>query len=525
MDSRASLPDLIRALLSPAAYDHAVDVPIELIQTHISYVLLAGAYAYKIKKPVNLGFLDYSTLDKRRHMCEEEVRLNRRLCRDAYLGVAAIARQPDGGVRVDGDGEVVEYAVKMRRIPADRMMPALLDRGAAGANEMQALARLLADFHLHAGAGERIAAYGNIDAVRANWNENFAQLGPGTDLTITQSEIDELRRYVDTTLDSRAWLFTRRAAEGRVRDCHGDLRADSVVVHEDGAVCVMDCIEFSDRIRYGDVASDIGFLAMDLDYRGHAGLSDELIGAYIGATRDETLPLVLPFYKCYRAVVRAKVETILMQETEIPPEQRDAAKKRAHAYIALALEYARGRHAQSLVVVVGLAGSGKSYLANAVAGRAGFAVVSSDAVRDEISARGGGATAYGAGRYADEARAAVYDAMRARAAAYLSEGESVILDATHITRAERRRAYELARAAGAHLVVVDVRSDEAHTREHVALRESDATAASEGRWEIYLAQRDAFEPLDELPRRARLVAVDGSAALASNIEQVLSALG
>ena len=525
MDSRAGLPDLIRALLSPAAYDHAVDAPIELIQTHISYVLLAGAYAYKIKKPVDLGFLDYSTLDKRRHMCEEEVRLNRRLCHDAYLGVAAIARQPDGAVRVDGDGEIVEYAVKMRRIPADRMMPALLDRGAAGAKEMQALARLLAEFHLRAPSDARIAAYGSIDAIRANCDENFAQLGAGLGRTVSPGEIEELREYIVSTLARRARLFDRRAAEGRVRDCHGDLRADSVVIHEDGAICVMDCIEFSDRIRYGDVASDMAFLAMDLDVRGRRDLSDELIGAYIGATRDETLPLVLTFYKCYRAVVRAKVETILMQETAIPPEQRDAAKKRAHTYVALALEYARGRRAPSLVVMVGLTGSGKSYVANAVAGRAGFAVVSSDAVRDEITARGASATAYGADRYADAARAAVYDAMRARAAAYLSEGESVVLDATHIARAERRRAYELAREAGAHLVVVEVRSDEAHTREHFAVRESDATAASEGRWEIYLAQRDAFEPLDELPVRARLVAVDGSAALASNVEQVLPALG
>jgi aminoglycoside phosphotransferase family enzyme/predicted kinase len=524
VDASQTTPDVVRALLSPAAYDHAVDGPIELIQTHISYVLLAGVYAYKIKKPLDLGFLDYSTLEKRRRMCEEEVRLNRRLCADVYLGVVSIVRQPDGDIRVGEEAETVEYAVKMRRVPPDRMMPALLDRHAVGPSDMRALGRMLADFHRHATADERIAAYGGIDAIRLNWDENFAQLRPGVGVVVSEREVEELRAYVTETLSRRAWLFERRAADGRVRDCHGDLRADAVVIDEDGTMCVMDCIEFSDRIRYGDVASDIGFLAMDLDDRGRSDLSDELIGAYAGITRDESLPLLLAFYKCYRAVVRAKVETIVMRDAGIPTDQRDLARSRAQAYVSLALAYARPRRRTSLVMMVGLTGSGKSHVANALAGRAGFAVVSTDAVRDELTARGAGATPFGAGRYDDASRAAAYETMRKRAADFLAQGESVILDATHITRSERRRAYELADSAGAAFVVVAVTTDEARTREHLASRDADATAASEGRWEIYLAQREAFEPLDELSADVRLVAIDGSAPLASNIHRLLQAL-
>jgi aminoglycoside phosphotransferase family enzyme/predicted kinase len=515
------LPQVVRAMLSPDAYDHAVDGPIELIQTHISYVLLAGAFAYKIKKPLDLGFLDYSTLEKRRRMCEEEVRLNRRLCAEAYLGVVSIARAGIG-YRVGGNGEAVEYAVKMRRMPADRMMPALLERGSVNSRDVQAVARLLAGFHAGSATDEHIAAFGAIDAIRANWHENFEQVAPYIDAEAARIQRD-LRDYVDATLARRAPLFERRAREGRVRDCHGDLRSDSIVIHEDRSICVMDCIEFSDRIRFGDVASDIGFLAMDLDYRGRRDLSDELIGVYLGATGDETLPLVLPFYKCYRAFVRAKVESLMLSEAEVPPEQRAGARDRARRYFALAHEYATGRYPQALVVMVGLTGSGKSYFANALAGRIGAPVISSDAVRDELTPRAPQGEAYGGGRYAAEQRAAVYAAMRERATTYLAGGDSVILDATHIARAEREHAYSSARAAGVRTLVVHVMADEALTRQHMQARETEPAAASEGRWEIYEKQRDAFDPIGD--GEARTVVVDSGEPLASNIAAVLNALG
>jgi aminoglycoside phosphotransferase family enzyme/predicted kinase len=523
--SVSRLPDVIRALLSPKAYDHGVDTSIRLIQTHISYVILADRYAYKIKKPLDLGFLDYSTLAKRRVMCDAEIRLNQRLCPEAYLGVVPITRTRGGDFQVGGDGEVVEYAVKMHRIPDHRMMPALLESASVGSNEVRAIARLLAVFHARAERSDRLAGFGRIDAIGANWEENFDQIAPGEGRAVTTAELDELRAYVNDALARLRPIFERRMAEGRIRDGHGDLRTDSIVIREDGSICVMDCIEFSDRIRYGDVASDIGFLAMDLDYRRYAALSDELISVYLVASRDETLPLVLPFYKCYRAVVRGKVETILHDEPEVPSDQRTAAGTRARAYFDLALQYARTRLRPSVVVMVGLTGSGKSYLANAIAGRAGFATVSSDAMREDVAPRAFSVESYGSGRYSAEARSAAYSAMRDRAARYLSDGHGVILDATHISRSERERAYALAHETNAPLVIVYVEADERLTREHLAARAGDPEAISEGRWDIYLAQRKAFEPLDDIPANARIVRINSGNALGDNVARVLEALG
>jgi predicted kinase len=286
----------------------------------------------------------------------------------------------------------------------------------------------------------------------------------------------------------------------------------------------MDCIEFNDRIRYGDVAGDIGFMAMDLDFRGRRDLSDELIGAYAGAVRDESLPLVLPFYKCYRAFVRGKVESLLLDETEVPEEQREGAAERARRYFALASGYAGQRRPKTAVVMVGLTGSGKSHLANALGNRVEASIISSDAIRDELTSRTASADAYGAGRYGEDERAAIYTAMRERADTYLRAGDSVILDATHVARRDRDAVYELARSSGARPVVVHVRADDATTRKHMESRAAQPDAASEGRWEIYHAQRAVFEPVDEATEDVAVVEVDGGDTLAINVERVVAAL-
>jgi aminoglycoside phosphotransferase family enzyme/predicted kinase len=524
MAENDNLPPLIRALLSPAAYDHPVSGRVNLVQTHISFVLLAGDYAYKIKKPLDLGFLDYSTLERRRRMCEEEVRLNRRLCAGVYLGVASIV-PANGGFHlsdVRDDDQAIEYAVKMRRLAQDRMMPELLDRGRIGESHVRALARLLAAFHARSETSEYIASFGRPDALRENWGENFSQIAPFVGRTIDERQLADVGSYVEAMVTDRASLLHRRADARKVRDCHGDLRSDAVAFDEDGSICVMDCIEFNDRIRYGDVAGDIGFLAMDLDFRGRHDLADALIGSYIGATRDESLPLVLPFYKCYRAFIRGKVDSLLMDESEVPHQQRGEARERARRYFSLAAHYA-GAHAKSLIVMVGLTGSGKSHLAYALAGRVGAAVISSDAVREERSPRTAGLDEYGAGRYARDESNATYEAMRRHAAEFLQAGGSVILDATHISREEREQAYALAQAHSARLLVVHVRADEATIRRHLDARAGEEASASEGRWEIYEAQLEAFEPIDEVSKES-VVNVNGAAPPAENIARVTRAL-
>lgn len=518
------LPPVIDALLSPRAYDHPAE-SIQLIQTHISYVLIAGAFAYKIKKPLDLGFLDYSTIEKRRLMCEAEVRLNRRLCAEAYIGVEPIARR-DGAIYVGGAGEVLEYAVKMHRMPEERMMPALLEQGLVTSDDIERIARTIVGFHRASATEAGITAFGRIDVIRRNWDENFAQIEPYAGDLLAHSTLDTLRQYVGTFLRANATLINQRADAGRVRDCHGDLRADAIVVHEDGSICVMDCIEFNDRIRYGDVASDIGFLAMDLEFRGHRGLSDELIGGYLDASDDETLPLVLRFYKCYRAAVRGKVEAMRSSEPEVPPEARADARREAEASFDLALAYVRTASPQVLLMMIGPSGSGKSRVAHALAGRVGAVIVSSDLVRKRranVDAAQRMSAAYGEGIYGGDERARVYDAMRDIAREHLELGRSVILDATHIRRADRDAAAWVAKDAGVPMFGIELAVDEAIVRARLDARMAGPGTPSDAGWNVYLAQRERFQPPHEVAA-SRRISIDGGAPVRESIDAVVSAI-
>lgn len=518
------LPPIIDALLAPRAYDHPAD-RIRLMQTHISYVLIAGEFAYKIKKPLDLGFLDYSTIEKRRLMCEAEVRLNKRLCAEAYIGVEPIVRR-DGAICVGGAGEIVEYAVKMHRMPDERMMPALLEQGLVTPGDVGRIARTIASFHRASATDPGIAAFGRVDAIRRNWDENFAQIEPYAGDLLARSTLDTLREYVGVFLRANATLIDQRADGGCVRDCHGDLRADSIVVHEDGSICVMDCIEFNDRIRYGDVASDIAFLAMDLDFRGHRALSDEFIGAYLDASDDETLPLVLRFYKCYRAAVRGKVEAMRSSEPEVPPDARADARRKAQAYFNLALSYARTVSPRMLLMMIGLSGSGKSHVAHALAGRIDAVVVSSDLVRKRrasVDARQRMSAAYGEGIYGGDERARVYDAMRDIAREHLELGRSVILDATHIRRADRDAAAAVAKDAGIPMFAIEVTAEESIVRSRLDARMAEPGTPSDAGWNVYLAQRERFQPPEEIAA-GRRIPIDGGAPVGAGIEKVAGAI-
>lgn len=518
----APLPDVISGLLSSSAYSHAAE-NVELIQTHVSYVLLAGEFAYKVKKQLDLHFLDYSTLERRRLMCEEEVRLNRRLCPDAYLGVSRIVRSGDRFI-VDGEGEAVEYAVKMRRMPHERMLPGLLVSSTATPADIARVAHVVSAFHRDAETNDYIAGFGGVETLRTNWQENFDQTEAQVGRTITPDERDAIRGYVKRFLHENDALVAERAASGRVRDCHGDLRSDSIVIRDDGSICVMDCIEFSDRIRFGDVASDVAFLAMDLEFRGRVGLADEFVAAYLGETPDETLPLVLDYYRCYRAYVRGKVEAIESDEPEVPDAERRAAAERARAYFALAHRYATVRYPRTLVMMIGLSGSGKSYVAAALAGRLGAAHVSSDAVRSSVPA--GAPTTpdlpYGAGGYAEAARARVYDELHRRAERHLELGRSVVLDATYMRREDRIAARRIAETSGVRFLAVEVTAAADVVRERMTRRTDDATP-SDARWGIYLEQRRRFEPADEIADD-EIVRVNGGAPLRTSVEAVLERL-
>jgi len=324
-----------QALLNPEAYPHKPQ-KIELVQTQMSFIFLTGEYVYKIKKPVNLGYLDYTTLEKRHFFCHQELELNRRLCPGAYLDVVPIVEEKDG-LRIEGRGKAIEYAVKMKQLPQERMMDVLLPRGQVTLEMVARVAEKLADFHKKAETSQEIAAFGRLDVVRQNTDENFAQTEKYIGTSITAEEYQHIKNYTNDFIDSSASLFDKRVREGKIRDCHGDLHAAHVCFTDD--ICIYDCIEFNDRFRYSDVASEIAFLAMDLDRYQQAGLSRHLVNTYVGLSRDEELLKLLNFYKCYRAYIRGKVESFKLDDLYIPEEEKAKVLTAAQSYFELAESY------------------------------------------------------------------------------------------------------------------------------------------------------------------------------------------
>jgi aminoglycoside phosphotransferase family enzyme len=427
-EQAAALPEHVRALLAPGALAPA-EAPTTLVQTHISYVILAGDRAYKLKKPVNLGFLDYSTLERRRAACEAEVVLNRRLTHGVYLGVAPVLRVAPGLYRLGepvasaveagdaGPVEVVDYAVVMRRLPAERMLDHLVERDAVPSAALARLANHLADFYARAATGEAIDRFAEPDMLLTNWQENFLQTLPYVGRTIGARAFTAITGAVYRDLLRLRPLWQERIAAGRARDCHGDLRLSAVCL-EDG-IQVYDCIEFNDRFRYGDLASDIAFLTMDFDGHGRPDLADEFLAYFVAASGDLTLPAVLPFYRCYRAFVRGKVDSFELDEPEIGPEQRRLALAAARRRFAQALAYAR-RRPLTLTVVAGPAEGTRMGVATALAGRLGAVLVED---LDEASAR-------------------------------LARRIPALIQISAAGEAAWRRAEALAQGTGAHLLVV-----------------------------------------------------------------------
>jgi hypothetical protein len=515
-----SQDDVIRSLQRPAAYPHAAG-DITHIQTHASHVLLAGAFAYKIKRPLSLGFLDYSRLEERKRLCEEEIRLNRRLCAGIYLGVVSITRH-GADVEVGGAGAAVEYAVQMRRVAPGTFLSEMIASGEAAAGHLHAVARTLAEFHRSAPTSAPVAVYGRRETIWQNWDENFKQTRDCVGLTLAAARVAHIRAYVERWLRDNAALVEERADAGRVREVHGDLRSDAIVVDPESSICVMDCIEFSDRLRCGDVAGDVAFLAMDLEFRGRRDLADEFLAAYLAAAGDETLPLVLDFYRCYRAYVRGKVEWMVRSQSSDAAE-RTAADARGARYFELSESYASLRGGPHLVLMAGLSGSGKSFVAGAVAARIGAVVLSSDRLRRAALAVPQDAAlkaAPDAGAYAPEARALVYERMLRDARAHLSLGRPVILDATHAQRAMRAQARALTDELEIPFFAIEVAASAETVRARLAERSKDAAAASDAAWDVYLAQKARFEPLDEISASARM-RIDGAATLSASVDAIL----
>jgi aminoglycoside phosphotransferase family enzyme len=327
---------VVEAMLTPKAYPQDPG-KIELIQTHISFVFLTKKYVYKLKKAVNFGFLDFSTIDKRHLFCEKELKLNRRLCPDIYLEVVPINKSK--AIKIKGSGETVEYALKMKRLPQERIMTVLLKEGKVDKTTIEAIAGIVAQFHSKAQNSPEISQFGTLKLVKTNWDENFTQTIKYINQTIPQTVFDFIQLKINNFMEKNNLLFESRIKGKHIRDCHGDLHSGNIFITD--KICIFDAIEFNDRFRYSDVAADVAFLAMDLDFQQRPDLAKYFIDRYIAYSKDQQLNQLLEFYKCYRAYVRGKVVSFKIDDSNIATEEKLSATRTAQEYFKLAGNYAK----------------------------------------------------------------------------------------------------------------------------------------------------------------------------------------
>jgi len=331
------IPSLQKLLLNPEIYpDHPQ--AIKFIETHISLLFLTGNHVYKVKKPVDFGFLDFTSLGKRKFFCEQEVKLNRRLSPTIYLGVVTITKEGNR-IILDGKGELVEYAVKMRQIPEEFLMDKLLEKKQVTPRMIEAVSGKLVKFYFAAESNNLIQSFAKPERVKQDTDENFEQTEKYIDVTIPGQVYEAVKNRTNEFFRTKGKIFHQRIATDRIRDCHGDLRLEHIFWGDE--ISIFDCIEFNERFRYTDVAADIAFLAMDLDYNSRQDLSEHLIRTFIGESGDQELVEVLDFYKCYRAYVRGKVESFRLDDPHIPGGEKKEALKRAQKYFDLAYRYAQ----------------------------------------------------------------------------------------------------------------------------------------------------------------------------------------
>ncbi len=489
---------LIEELLDPGAYPERPS-RVALLQTHISYLLFTADHVYKIKKPVDLGFLDFTTLDKRLLYCTEEVRLNRRLAPDIYLGVVPVGIK-NGKATMEATGPAVEWAVKMRRLGDASILSNILSSGTAAEATIVRIADVIARFHKTAFSNPRISEFGSPEVISRNTSENFSQTERYVGAAVSREAFDSIRSYTERFILANSALLLERASSGYVRDCHGDLHCDHISIGD--RIEIFDCIEFNERFRYSDVVADIAFLSMDLDFRNRPDLARILEDAYFTSTGDTEGPRLMNFYKCYRAIVRAKVDCLKSDEDEVPPEERLRAFLSARLHFRLARLYSEGGLKPMLIVCSGLSGTGKTTLSMAIASMSGAVVISSDSVRKELAGLPPQASCkdgYGEGIYSPEFNARTYAELLSRAKALLGKKRSVILDATFLRNDSIASALKAAREAGTDTRIIRCVCPEDIVRENMFKRESQTRqgAASDAGWEVYLRQKGSLETLTE----------------------------
>lgn len=521
--------NLIAWLLRPETYSHR-PARVEHIETHISHVFLAGDLVYKLKKPVRYDFLDFSTLAAREEACREELRLNRRLAADAYLAVVPILRSRGGELRIGDDQtqrqdeQIVEWLVKMRRLPTDHSLEALAQRSELRPADVDRLADTLASFYaalepLSISAGEYRAR--TTAHVRGN-RQAFVELSALFDRETSAgaspaSVVRRVHGFQLALLQLSPGLFDERVRGGKVIDGHGDLRPEHICLAN--PVTIFDCLEFSADFRRIDVADELAFLAAECDFLGAPWVGPQIFKRYEEQSGDRVPAVLLDFYKCYRACVRAKVAALRAEQLDGEAQMNAAAEAARH--LELADQYAAPWLAPLVIAVGGLAGTGKSTLAGAVADSLGAELLRTDTIRQETFGKSVNDSGVDAGIYRPEARQQVYDELFTRATAWHRHGVPVVLDGTFSTVAGIQEAKRVATHLRSRFLAVECVCSPQVARQRIERRLAEGRDASEVRPELHAVQRSRWEPRPEsIPQ----IQVDTEQPLAEQVRQVVQTL-
>lgn len=515
--------ELIEHLRTVGAYPHDPS-EVEEIQTHISWVFIVPPLVYKVKKPVSLGFLDFSTLEQRRHYCQEELRLNRRLCPDVYEDVVPISKRK-GSFKIGDASNVVEYAVRMRQLSGGAFADELQRDGRLGESDVDRIVETLARFYRQEAATAETAGWGRIGKLRISTDENFEQTQKYVGSLLPNTAHEAARFYTDRFYDQHARLLHRRRAAGFVRECHGDLHLEHVYLRPDG-VCIYDCIEFSERLRSLDVANDVAFLAMDLDFNQRPHLASYFVDRMADALDDRDLPRLADFYKCYRAYVRAKVESMRSDEDEVPEDEREKSRERARRYYRLATRYGVAGSQPVVVIVMGRVGTGKSTVAKQVADAVGCRVAASDRIRKEqagVPAHVRGTERERKELYTAARTEAVYQALEEEALQRAHADRGIVIDATYSRRSHRDALRQALLENDLSYCFIELTASDETLRGRLRTREAGSPHVSDARLEDFDMLNERYEAPDDL-EDAFHVRVSADASETETVARSLKAL-
>jgi aminoglycoside phosphotransferase family enzyme/gluconate kinase len=491
--AQTGIPPFIQEMMQPGFYPHPVKEPIQLRQTHVSYVLLTGDYAYKIKKPVNFGFLDFSTLEARQHFCQEEIRMNQQNAPELYLDVLPIT-ETDDGFELNGKGQPVEYTVKMREFPQENIFSSRFEQGDLTEALMEELGRVVAQFHAKAVTNDRIRSFGAVSQIRQAFDENYEQTEKYIGGPQTKQQFEETKQYTDDFFTNRQQLFQRRMQDDWIRECHGDLHLRNICLWK-GKIVLFDRIEFNEPFRFVDVMFDIAYAVMDLDARQRSDLANAYLNAYIEQIGDWEGVQILPLYLTRQSYVRAKVTSFLLDDPAVPEDEKKEAEATAANYYRLAWEYTKAQTGR-LMLMSGLSGSGKTTVARQIARRTGAIHIRSDAVRKHLAGipidqRGTDEI------YTAAMSERTYNRLLDLGILLASQGYPVILDAKYDRKDFRQAAIARANQQQIPIQILHCTAPEAVMRDRLSTRHGDVSDATT---DLLDRQKATAEPFSDEER-------------------------